>query len=169
MILFNAVFLFALLMLTWVVLSGFFEVFFIGLGAFSCLLAVVFSQLISHRMGKIEKLFQTVLALPYYLAWLEWEIIKSSLRVTKRVWQVQPDISPTVDWVHTSQKDEIGVAVYANSITLTPGTVSVLVCPDMIQVHALEAELLKELQLGNMDKRAAETVVCHHVRHGEVL
>lgn len=96
--------------------------------------------------------------LPSYLAWLEWEIIKSSIDVAMKMWQLEPDISPTVAWISTAQKDDVGLALFANSITLTPGTVSMVVRDDLIQVHALNKEGIDSLHEGVMDKKVLATV-----------
>ena len=62
-------------------------------------------------------------------------------------------LSPRMLRVPTSQSSELGTVIYANSITLTPGTVSVDIEGDEIIVHALTQELMDGLTEGDMDKR----------------
>lgn len=154
----NTALLFVALASTWLVLSGFFKPFFFGLGAISCTLAVLIAYKIRKQQGNITGVWRTVFFLPKYLGWLEWQVIKSSLDVAVKMWQIEPDISPCMAWVPSKQRKEIGMALYANSITMTPGTVSVMVRPNQIQVHALTQEALAEVQSGQMDSKALHVV-----------
>ena len=56
----------------------------------------------------------------------------------------------------SSQKSDLGLVIYANSITLTPGTVSVDVEPGEILVHALSRDAARELEIGEMDRRVSK-------------
>ena len=62
-------------------------------------------------------------------------------------------ISPTMVRVKTSQKTQVGQVTYANSITLTPGTISVAIAGDEILVHALTREGAQGVADGDMDRR----------------
>lgn len=62
-------------------------------------------------------------------------------------------ISPTVVKVRASQATEVGRVIYANSITLTPGTISLELADDTIIVHALTREGAESLKGGDMDRR----------------
>ena len=53
----------------------------------------------------------------------------------------------------TSQKSQLGQVVYANSITLTPGTVSMTLENNQVRVHALTEDIAEDLQTGTMDRR----------------
>ena len=55
--------------------------------------------------------------------------------------------------VTTSQKTDLGRVLYANSITITPGTVSIMVYDDRIMVHAISKEGADSLNQGEMDRR----------------
>ena len=79
--------------------------------------------------------------------------MKSAWDVSKVILNPSLPVSPTLIRVKTSQKTEVGVVVYANSITLTPGTISVDVGHGEILVHALTRESAAGLQTGEMDKR----------------
>ncbi len=84
-----------------------------------------------------------------YIAWLAKEILISSLAVTKIVWTKKiAQLSPAMDFVPTKLKSEVSRVIYANSITLTPGTISVFLDENKILVHSLtEAGLnLKEME-----------------------
>ncbi len=93
------------------------------------------------------------LRLPLYWLWLLWEIVKSNVVVARLIWSPSLPISPTVFQVPTSQKSQLGQVVYANSITLTPGTVSMTLENNQVRVHALTEDIAKDLQTGTMDRR----------------
>ncbi len=86
-----------------------------------------------------------------YIFWLLSEIAKSSVAVTKLIWQREPAISPVMSFIKTLQKTDIKRVIFANSITLTPGTITVLVEDQTLLVHSLTQEGLRDLEDGNMD------------------
>lgn len=72
----------------------------------------------------------------YYIIWLLREIVKSTYKVTKAVWRPKLDIKPAIGWVEGELSDpEVGI-VFANSITLTPGTCTIEAKRNML-VHSL--------------------------------
>jgi len=138
----------------WLVLSGYFDN---GLLLTFGALSVAFTVYLAHRMDVIDHEGAPVhltTRIGFYWLWLFWEIVKANWDVTKRVLSPSLDISPTLFAVKTSQKTEIGQVLYANSITLTPGTVSIDVMDDEILVHALSLPAAKDLEEGGMDKKA---------------
>ena len=147
--------LWLLLFFFWILLSGHSEPLLLGLGVVSCTIVVF----IANRMYTIDHESHPIhlsLKIPSYWLWLAWEIIKSNIAVVKLVWHPAMPISPTVVRVKTSQHTDLGKIVYANSITLTPGTVSMEVDEDEIEVHAITRELAEDLKSGVMDRRVAE-------------
>src|SRR3546814_8150937 len=88
-----------------------------------------------------------------YWPWLLLEIVKSNIDVARRILDPALPISPTMIRVKASQKTELGRVIYANSITLTPGTVSVQLADGTIEVHSLTAEGAESLEEGEMDRR----------------
>ncbi len=150
----HALSLAVVLYLVWLLLSGFFEPLLLGFGLVSCL-GVVF---IARRMDVIDREGHPIhlgwRAVPYWL-WLGVEIVKANLDVARRIVDPRLPISPVVIKVKTSQRSELGKVIYANSITLTPGTVSMLVDDDGITVHAIAREAAEELAAGEMDRRVA--------------
>ncbi|MEM1164026.1 MAG: Na+/H+ antiporter subunit E [Pseudomonadota bacterium] len=74
-----------------------------------------------------------------YWPWLGWQIVLSALTVTRIVLDPKLPISPSMVKVPADQDTAVGIATYANSITLTPGTISVEVSESgkAIWVHAI--------------------------------
>ena len=127
------------LVLIWLGWSGYFLWLILNFGVFSILITVW----VSSRLQVIDEEGQPVnVKLVTYAPWLIKEIIVANIDVIKRI--LSPDvkaaISPTWTIVNAKQKTQLYRVVFANSITLTPGTVSVEVGDDKILVHALSKE-----------------------------
>jgi multicomponent Na+:H+ antiporter subunit E len=88
-----------------------------------------------------------------YWPWLAKEIVKSAWGVSRIIVDPRLPISPRLVRAKTSQKTAVGVVTYANSITLTPGTISIDVRAGEILVHALTRASADGLLEGEMDRR----------------
>jgi multicomponent Na+:H+ antiporter subunit E len=143
-----------LLALLWGLLSGHTEPSIVGFGVFSVLLVGFLAQ----RMDRDDRsigLRRMGLPVVGYLAWLFKEIVLSNLQVTREILRPRLALTPTVLRVPASQRTALGRTLYANSITLTPGTVAVAVSANDILIHALMREGAESLQVGDMDRRVA--------------
>ncbi len=149
----HAIRLGALLIVLWLVLSGHDEALLLALGAGSCALALF----IALRMDRIdgEAVPLALRAGPWlrYTVWLGIEIVKSNLAVARVLVDPRLPIRPAVFRVDATQHSRLGHVVYANSITLTPGTVSIDLHGDAIDVHSLLSPDLETL--GEMDRRVS--------------
>lgn len=145
----------AILYVFWILLSGYFTPFLLIAGAASALAVVLFSR----RMGIVDReghpLHLSWPALISYWPWLLKEIVKSAWDVTRRILDPRLPISPAMVRFAPSQKTEVGLVIHANSITLTPGTISVEVSPGEFLVHALTAEGGASLAGSEMDRRVS--------------
>ena len=139
----------------WLVLSGHYTPMLITAGAVSavlCVLAAVRVRAADEEGHPIEVFAGT---LTYY-PWLLVEIGKSAWMVTKVILHPSIPISPTMTVVTAGQKTRVGLATYANSITLTPGTITVGVDGNELTVHALVREGALDLEAGGMDRRVCQ-------------
>ncbi|MBX3677002.1 MAG: Na+/H+ antiporter subunit E [Rhodocyclaceae bacterium] len=136
----------------WLVLSGFFTAFLVGAGAASALAVVAFSQ----RMDVIDReghpIHLSWRALTYW-PWLGKEIVKSAWGVSKIILNPRLPVSPTLVRIKPTQRTPEGLVTHANSITLTPGTISVEVGADEFLVHAVTREGAEGVASGEMDRR----------------
>ena len=142
--------LYGLLFGVWLLLSGFFSPFFLGLAALCCALVVI----IAARMDKVDGAplsWSLNLRFLTYIPWLAWQVLRANIVVTRLVLSRDLAIDPQLEWVPAGQKSELGTAIYANSITLTPGTISTSVEAGRILVHALTREGISDLRAGAMD------------------
>ena len=147
-----AIGLFLSLLILWLLSSGHYTALIISFGLFSCALVLFLSlkmEIVDSEGVPIHLLGRGLI----YFPWLIWQIILSNIDVTKRVLRPKVDVSPRLIEVKTSQKTDLGRVIYANSITLTPGTVSIMVHDDRILVHAIAEEVAADLEKGEMDRR----------------
>lgn len=115
--------------------------------------------LLCKRMGIVDD--ETV---PVHLTWrvlkylpfLGSRILKSNFEVIRRIVRRRPDDRPETVVVEASQHTDLGLATYANSITLTPGTVTLDVTGRTITVHALTRATADGVYRGNMDREVAK-------------
>ena len=91
-----------------------------------------------------------------FMPWLVWEILKANIDVALIIIKPKLEISPVMFRSAASQKTEIGLVAYANSITLTPGTITVAVNDGSVDVHSLTAGAAEEVISGRMDKRVCQ-------------
>ena len=144
--------LFVSLFLFWLALSGHYEALIIGFGIFSC--AVV--AWLAHRMDVADHEGHPIhlgLAALTYWPWLAWQILKSAVDVTRLILHPALPIDPRIERLPATQTGAVGHATYANSITLTPGTVTLELGAGTIEVHALNRELMDDLKTGEMDAK----------------
>tara|TARA_Y100001936_G_C16052807_1_gene658961 strand:- start:954 stop:1427 length:474 start_codon:yes stop_codon:yes gene_type:complete len=151
----HAVSLGLILFATWLLMSGVYIPFILLLGVFSCAVVVLIAMrmdVIDHEAVPLHITFRSLL----YWPWLLWEIVKANIDVTKRVLGLAP-ISPTMTRLQATQKTDLGLVIFANSITLTPGTISIDVEENgEILVHAISREGAKGFADGEMDRRVTE-------------
>lgn len=140
------------LAMLWLLLSGQSQLLFLSLG----LLSVVVVVLIARRMDVLDPEGHPVhLArlIFLYWPWLVKEIIKANIDTARLILDPRLPISPTVIAVTATQRSDVGRVTYANSITLTPGTVTLAVEDGAFSVHALTRDMAAGVESGDMDRR----------------
>jgi len=150
----HTVSLFILLALLWWILSGYTKVLLLSLG----LVSVALTVFISHRMDVIDsESHPTHISFKLVIYWLHLlrEIVVSNIAMVKLILSPRPDIDPRIIRVSIRQKTDLGKVVLGNSITLTPGTVTLDFnnFEDEIEVHALNQAFAEDVEAGSLDKR----------------
>jgi len=133
-------------------MSGFFTPFLLVAG-FGSALCVTW---LAYRMDVVDREshpFHLTWAAVSYWPWLIKEILKSALDVARIILDPRLPASPTVVRFAPRQKTVVGLVTHANSITLTPGTLSVEVGHDGFTVHALTREGAAAAASSEMDRR----------------
>lgn len=136
----------------WLVNSGHYTPLILGFMVGSVVFVVTLCRIMDVVDGESQPLDLTF-TIPFYWLWLIKEVVVSNIAVARCVWQGSRSISPTVITVEASQKTDLGKVIYANSITLTPGTVSIDLNDNQITVHALTRDSANELMAGEMNRR----------------
>ena len=138
----------------WLLLSGIYTPFLVlsGLGA------AIAVALLARRMEIVDREghpIHVALAAAAYWPWLLKEIVKSGWQVSRIILDPRLPISPTFVRFKPSQKSTVALATHANSITLTPGTVTVDAESEEFLVHALTREGAAGVVAGEMDRRVS--------------
>ena len=138
----------------WLLLSGHYTGLLLTIGVICCAGIIALAM----RMSVVDEEghpMQLALGALTYWPWLVAEIAKSTWGVARVILDPSLPISPTMIKVRAGQKSRLGVNIYANSITLTPGTISVEVENNDILVHAITEGGAEELAEGGMDRRVS--------------
>ncbi len=137
----------------WFLWSGHAEPFMLILAA----LSIGLSMWISLRMGIVDEegapVQMGIRPFIQFAPWLGKEIVDSNIEVAKIILSRKMPIKRNLVTVTAGPKSQLGKVMLANSITLTPGTVSIKMEGDEILVHALSFEGAAEDLSGEMDKR----------------
>ena len=150
---------FAVMLVFWVVLSGMFDAFHLGLGVLCCALVAHFSHGLLFYGDEKTDWFRGTLGVICYLPWLFYQIILANLQVTYVVMhpRMRELIDPHVVRFNTKLKRPISKVTFAQSITLTPGTITVSIHKDEFSVYALTREASEALP-GEMEERVARAL-----------
>jgi len=142
---------------TWLTLSGYFKPMLLILGAISIGFVIWLCGRMKIIDGETVPYQKTPRALRYF-DWLFREIVKANMQVVKAVLNPNLEVTPTLVRIPAPQKTDIGRTVFANSITLTPGTVSVDMDGEEILVHALLSEMSNPDDFKEMSDRSAWSI-----------
>ena len=138
----------------WLLLSRHYEPLFVAFGVGTCTVAV----LVAKRMGTLDAEsapFHLAGRAAAYLPWLAWEVLRSNILVARTILSRRMPIDPAIVHFRSSQKTDLGRFVYANSITLTPGTVTTGVVGDDLEVHALSQAHVDGSEENDMNRRVS--------------
>ena len=141
----------------WLLLSGVYKPLVVGLGAVSVLLAVYVTQRMDRADAYVVRLVLRPLRFVIYFIWLLGEIAKATWAVTRIIMAPEIKTRQHLFGVKQTQKTDLGQVIFANSITLTPGTITVETEDDRFLVHALFFNPGDLDALRDMDRRVSRT------------
>lgn len=136
----------------WLLLSGHYTPLLLLLGAASVVLVIWFLR----RMDRTDRepvQLRPGIGLFLYLGWLFWCVIKANVDLARRIWDPKMPIQPVWAKLDTQVTSSVETTLYANSITLTPGTLTTDVFEDHFLIHAVSQEGIDELRQGEMERR----------------
>ena len=137
----------------WIFLSGEFTFVLILSGIISSLFVSYLCHDILIGKTNIKVSIMRIIRFIKYLPWLLWQIMLANLDLVYRVLHPEMPIDPAIIRFKNNYKTEIGMVILGNSITLTPGTVTIEVNKDEFIVHAIAKKPLKALLAGEMQKK----------------
>lgn len=148
---------FCLMAAFWILLSGIFDAFHLISGLVCCAIVAIISQDLLVK-GKTKKKLLKSLRLIIYIPWELWQIVLANIDVAYRVLHPKMPIDPLIIEFETTLRGEFSLVTLANSITLTPGTITILVKPEKgkFLVHAIAKEPAEALLVDQtMQKKVA--------------
>ncbi|MDA3886219.1 MAG: Na+/H+ antiporter subunit E [Candidatus Delongbacteria bacterium] len=126
--------------------------------ALSLVVSIIFRNHLRSPLLNPKKIAYSI----WYVLFLFIEIIKANLDVALRVIKPVIPINPGIVTVKTKLKTAMGRMILANSITLTPGTLTVDIDGDTLYIHWIDVT--------NMDEKAAtEKIVSNFEKYLEVI
>lgn len=139
----------------WLLLSGFWSnPLILMLGAASIALATWMAHRIEKKYAFEDKGVAILMRQHTFWPWLLSEVVKSNIAVLKCIWSPKANpVSPIIRQLKMKPQTRIARTLYANAITLTPGTVTIEVRGDEILVYALLESAMKDLEDGEMGRR----------------
>jgi len=139
----------------WLILSGQYDLFHITLGVISCGIVLMFSGDLLFGRSRVTEIVRLWVRIGAYIPWLLYQIILANFHILYVVLhpKMMELIDPSIIRFQSTLKDELALVVFANSITLTPGTITVYVSVDGdFQVHAIDQKSGEPLP-GDMEAR----------------
>jgi multicomponent Na+:H+ antiporter subunit E len=144
-----------LLAAAWWLWSAHTEMLIIIFGVFSIGLTLLFFARMDREAGE-QLPYKLGLRPLFYLPYIFWEIVKANIDVAKIICSPKMKINPQMFRAKASQQTIIGQVIYANSITLTPGTITLDVRDGEFLVHALTKDAADGVLAGDMDRRVTK-------------
>jgi len=146
----NSILQFVFLLGFWLLLSGHYDLFHISMGVFSALLVVLlnlrlrsyhfFREEIQQTEARLKRQYPVrirPLRILFYIPWLLWQILVASLQVAYAVLRPRMPIDPSLLIFKTRLPNTSARVILGNSITLTPGTITIQLSKDEFVVHSL--------------------------------
>ncbi len=148
--------IFFVLFLHWIFWSGTFDAFHLSLGAISCALVTFMSHDLYIQRKKLSpKIIKEAIRFIKYVPWLLYQIVLSNIHVASLVLSPKMPIDPKIIRYKTKLKTDVALTTFANSITLTPGTITADISDGEFIVHALSKKVADDLITGEMEDKIA--------------
>ena len=139
----------------WMIWSGMFDAWHLSLGVISCALVTYMSHDLLFQREKFQKKDLTEAGrFIKYIPWLIYQIVLANIHVVKLVLNPRMNdlIDPHIIRFKTKLKKDMSLVTFANSITLTPGTITILIRDGYYFVHAVDMKVAGDLP-GEMEER----------------
>ena len=145
---------FIILFVFWMLLSGRFDYFHLSLGIISCAIVAHASHDLLFKDIRAKKRHIEVIRFIKYLPWLFYQIVLANIHVAYLALHPRTLklIDPHIIRFKTRLRKDLSLVTFGNSITLTPGTITVLIKEGHYYVHAIDRFVAEGLP-GDMEKK----------------
>ncbi|MFL3658129.1 MAG: Na+/H+ antiporter subunit E [Opitutales bacterium] len=151
--------IFLLLCGIWIVFSGQFDAFHLTLGVLSAafITAISSSFLFVDRSKGFGARLRQIALLPGFLLWMLYQILLSNIHILKLAFSSGeiPEVKPSLVRIKTNLKTDFGKWMLANSITLTPGTITISIEGDELLIHSISSETTEGVLDDSMERKIA--------------
>jgi multicomponent Na+:H+ antiporter subunit E len=148
-------FTFLILFPVWVIWSGMLDVFHLALGVISCAIVTLLSHDLLFKRRTFSAWAGETRRFIQYLPWLLYQVVIANFHVVYLVLHPKMPIEPRLVRCKSGLKSELALVAFANSITLTPGTITADIIDGEYVVHAISKQTADDLMTGDMEKRVA--------------
>ncbi len=151
--------IFLLLFGIWIIFSGLFDAFHTTLGLISAAFVTLISSefFFADRSAGVGARIQQIIRLPIYLLWMLYQILLSNIHILKLA--LSPgdleEVEPSLIRVKTNLKTDFGKWMLANSITLTPGTITIDIEGDELLIHSISKATSAGVEDDSMERKIA--------------
>lgn len=140
----------------WILLSGFFDKMHLSLGIICSAIVAFFSHdLLIGSVVSVNKALKKAVNFIIYIPWIIYQIVLANIDVAYRVLHPKMPIDPKIITFKTKLISDLSLTTLANSITLTPGTITVDIKDGVYYVHAVATKPADDLLSGEMENRVA--------------
>jgi len=141
----------------WIVLSGRFDYFHLSLGIIACAIVAHASHDLLFNETRAKNVLSQSIRFVKYLPWHIYQIILAGIYVSYLA--LHPKMSMLIDphivRFKTKLTKDLSLMTFSNSITLTPGTITVLIEKGDFYVHAIDKKVAEDLLTGEMEDKVA--------------
>ena len=137
----------------WIFLSGEFSFILLLSGIISSLLVSYISHDLLIGNGDMKLGFIRTIRFIRFLPWLLWQIVLANIDLALRTLHPKMPINPILINIKNNLKTDLGMVILANSITLTPGTVTIDVNENEFLIHVISEKAAQSLISGEMQAR----------------
>ena len=142
-----------IMFLFWIFLSGEFSFILLLSGIISSLLVSYISHDLLIGNGDMKLGFIRTIRFIKFLPWLLWQIVLANIDLAIRTLHPKMPINPMLINFKNNLKTDLGMVILANSITLTPGTVTIDVNENDFFIHVISEKAAQSLISGEMQAR----------------
>lgn len=146
---------FLVLFPVWIIWSGMLDAFHLALGAISCAIVALLSHDLLFKRLTFKGWVRETGRFIQYLPWLLYQVVIANFHVVYLVLHPKMPIEPRLVRYKSGLKNELALVAFANSITLTPGTITADIVDGEYVVHAISKKTADDLASGDMEKRVA--------------